>query len=102
MFTTKLVEGYDIGPDNTKVSIATFGGGSQTTVMGFDTLRGSNLNMQTVKDRITGITNTRHLDRYIDQALNFANNQMFNISTGMRDDTKISRVNSKYHCIQCT
>jgi len=57
---------------------------------------GDQLTMKNVKENITAITNTRNTERYVDQALAFANSQMFTKENGMRDDPGISRVKWKY------
>lgn len=91
-FTSTLVDAYSIGPSDTRVSIATFGGVKPKSILAFNTLKGSDLTMEKVKERISAIPHDRVQARFIDKALLFANKEMFTTANGMRDDPNVLKV----------
>jgi hypothetical protein len=91
-FTTAMVDAYSIGPTETRVSIATFGGEKPKSIIAFDTLKGSNLTMDNVKERVSSIPHDRVQGRFIDKALLFADKQMLSTEKGMRDDPNVMKV----------
>lgn len=85
-FIRSIVDGFEVSEDHTHIAIVEYS--TEATVqLKFNTLPGRKLNKQNVRKIVQAIPHKRG-HTYIDRALRRANDELFTIKGGMRDDVR--------------
>ncbi|XP_068670645.1 matrilin-3-like [Montipora foliosa] len=82
-FANALVDFFNVGPAGRRVGVITYGADANVA-MDFNSLQGSNLSSDNVKDLINDLKPTGG-PRFIDKALKLANSRLFTHDARMRD-----------------
>jgi len=85
-FIRNLVDGFQVSEDHTHIAIIEYSTGASVQ-LGFNDLPGRTLTKNNVYDIVKRIPHKRG-KTYIDRALRLANDEVFTLKGGMRDDVR--------------
>ena len=80
------MDGFEVSEDHTHIAIIEYSTKASVQLK-FDDLTGSELNKPNVRNKVRAIPHNRGYT-YIDRALRLANDEVFTLKAGMRDDVK--------------
>lgn len=85
-FIRSIVDGFEVSEDHTHIAIVEYSTKASVQLK-FNDLTGSELNKPNVRNKVRAIPHKRGYT-YIDKALRLANDEVFTLRAGMRDDVR--------------